>query len=370
MAESRTPLPILAAAGILLAAILGPAPSAVAAAWPQEAAAGDVAFTIHQLQTDRYSGEGMEGRAAVTVRRKGEKEATYGVVFFRTRTATSGSLLNLDGIEIAKGSFPWERDGGTALLALFRECALRAATIPLASVTASPAVAFSSVPVPAPPKKPEPRVIPARGPAILVLVDGDYVIRPVPGTPVLRVMNTRSLLLQDSTTSRFYLPMGRQWLVAPAPNGKWGVAKKVPAGLDAVRKAAAAEPAVETYAHPDEAINGLLQAGKAPAVFVSTTPAVLASKAGRPVPGASEREAVLLGPARPGDIYAGPDGNAYRPAAGGRWEKTNGRDWYPVAVARGKGIPTASGLDLVARLDGERRAREAGRSGSVSSGLR
>lgn len=294
------------------------------------------------------------------VRRKGEKEPTYGVVFFRARTAASGSFLNLEGIGITKGSFPWERDGGAALLALLRTSAYQAATLPLASVTSSPAVALSPRAVPAPPSKPEPRVFSSSGPAILVLVDGDYVIRPIPDAKVLRVVNTRSLLLQDAATSRFYLPMGSKWLVAPAPNAKWSVAKKVPSGFDAVRRATAAETGVETYSRPGEAINGLLRAGKAPAVFVSTTPAVLASKGGKPVPAPAGRKAAPSGPARPGDIYAGPDGNAYRPAGAGRWEKTNGRDWYPVPVARGKGVPTASGLDLVARLDGERRAREAG----------
>ncbi len=361
MAIIRTSFASLTAAGLVLAAFLGTPPSVAAAAWPLESASGDVSFAIHQPQPDRYAGDGLEGRAAVTVRRNGEKEPNYGVVFFRARATANGSLLKLEEIEITKGSFPWERDGGTGLLALLRASAPRSAALPLVSVTASPAVAFTLPPRTAPPRTPEPRVISPRGPTILVLVDGDYVISPVSGTSVLRVMNTRSLLLQDSATSRFYLPMGGHWLVAPAPNGKWSLARRVPAGLEAVRKAAACEPAVETYAHPDAALDGLLRAGKAPAVVVSTTPAVLASKSGKHETGSALRDVALHGPARPGDVYAGPDGNAYRPAGGGRWEKTNGRDWYPLPLARGKGIPKASGLDLVARLDGERRARDAGR---------
>ena len=335
-------------------------PTTAATRWPETIDAEETTFTLHQLQADRYSGEGLEGRAAVTVRRKGEKDPTYGVVFFRARTATNRSQLDLEGFEITKGSFPWELDGGAALLVLLRAAAPRTETLPLVSVTSSPAVALSGRALPAPPAKKEPRVFSSPGPAVLVLVDGDYVIRPVPETKVLRVVNTRSLLLQDAATSRFYLPMGSEWLVASAPSGKWSVAKRVPPGFDAVRKAAAAEPGVETYGHPGDAINGLLRAGRAPAVFVSTTPAVLAGRGARPA-AAPVREASGAGPARPGDIYAGPDGNAFRPAGAGRWEKTNGRDWYPLPVARGKGVPTASGLDLVARLDGERRARDAGR---------
>jgi hypothetical protein len=358
MASLRRSSPCLPAAIALVGLVSAfGSPAAAATRWPETIGAGETTFALHQLQVDLYSGEGLEGRAAVTVRRKGEKEPTYGVVFYRARTTAGGSLLNLEGIEIAKGSFPWERDGGAALLSLLRASAPRAATLPLVSVTSSPALAFSSRAVPAPPAKKEPRVFSSAGPAILVLVDGDYVIRPVEGTKILRVVNTRSLLLQDSATSRFYLPMGSEWLVASAPNGKWSVAKKVPAGFDAVRKAAAAEPGVETYGHPGDAISGLLKAGKAPAVFVSTTPAVLAGKGAKPA--APAHEAPGAGPARPGDLYAGPDGNAYRPAAAGRWEKTNGRDWYPLQAARKSGPPSALSVALVSRLEAERRAREA-----------
>ncbi len=360
VAHRRSFPALLLALGLLAPLTAFGSPPAAATRWPETVEAGEATFTLHQLQVDLYSGAGLEGRAAVTVRRKGEKEPNYGVVFFRARTAVDGATLDLEGLEITKGSFPWERDGGAALLALLRPAAPHTATLPLVSVTASPAVALSARAMPAPPPKPRPRVFPSSGPAILVLVDGDYVIRPVPDSKVLRVVNTRSLLLQDPATSRFYLPMGSEWLVAPAPNAKWSVARKVPAGFDAVRKAAASEAGVETYSHPGEAITGLLRAGKAPAVFVSTTPAVLGGK-GEKSASSPVREASGSAPARPGDIYAGPDGNAYRPAGSGRWEKTNGRDWYPVAVAHGKGIPKASGLDLVGRLDAERRARDAGR---------
>ncbi len=359
VALCRFSLAFLSVFGLLAQPSAFGSSAAAATRWPQTIDAGETTFTLHQLQADRYSGGGLEGRAAVTVHRKGEKEPTYGVIFFRARTAGNGTTLNLEGIETTKGSFPWERDGGVALLALLRASAPQAATLPLISVTSSPAVAQSPRAMPTPPSRPEPRVFSSPWPAILVLVDGDYVIRPVPDTKVLRVVNTRSLLFQDSATSRFYLSIGSQWLVANAPNGKWSVARNVPAGFDAARMSAAAEAGVESYSHPGEAINGLLKAGKAPAVFISTTPAVLAGRGAKPA-AAPLGEASGPSPARPGDIYAGPDGNAYGPAGAGHWEKTNGRDWYPVPVTRGKGVPTAFGLDLVARLDGERRARNAG----------
>lgn len=356
----RLPFFLLAGFGLLRAPLLPAAAEPARTLWPWATGAGDTRFTVYQPQVDRWVEDWFEGRAAVAAVRKGVKEPTYGVVWLRARTALGRvpGEVALEGIEFTKASFPWERDGGAELLEAIRQSAGTEATVPLASLNASPAVGLAArraaPPPPPEPPESEPRVIHERGPAVLVLVDGDYVIRPVPGTSVLRVVNTRALLLQDAASSRFYLPLGRVWIVAPAPNGKWTIARKLPPGFESVRKAAAGEPGVELFDRPGEEIEALLRARKAPAVFVSTTPAVLASKKGKPA------KAPLPAPpraGRTGGLLAGPDGNVYRPRPGGGWDKTNGRDWYPVQEPL---APRRRGeRDLIARLDAELGARNA-----------
>lgn len=335
--------------------------------WPATYSSGDATFTLFQPQVDRWVDDRLDGRAAVSVRRRGGSEPTIGVVWFRAQTSLDREpgQVTFEGLELEKASFPWERDGGKALLEALRKAEVRAVTLPLASVNASPALSIAERRTGPPAPRPvEPKVFAPKGPAVLVLVDGDYVIRPVPETKVLRVVNTRSLLLQDAATSRFYLPMGGQWLVAPAPNGRWSVAKKVPAGFDEVRKAAAGEAGVETYSRPGGAIDALLRSGRAPEVFVSTGPAVLAGKGPKPAAGTAPDPPPAV---RAGDLFAGPDGNVYRTLASGGWEKTNGRDWYPLQTVRRKGPPSVFSLDLVSRLDAERRARAAGPAGAAAA---
>ena len=363
---------VLAAIGLAVAwTSTGAAPPSPTR-WPLAAGPPEATFTIYPPQVDRLADDRFEGRAAVSLKRRGEMEPTIGVVWLRSRTSLErlAGQVTLDDVDVVKASFPWERDGGRAILDSFRSLAIGTVTVPLAAFNASPSVPAPErrsqgpqppqVPAPPPPRPVAPRVIRAPEPAILVLVDGDYDIRPVPGAKVLRVMNTHSLLLQDAATSRFYLPMGSAWLVAAAPNARWTVANKVPPGLEAARKEAAAEPGVETYARPGEAIAALLRAGRAPTVIVSTTPAVLASRGTKEVGLPKEAHA---SPARPrpgrfGDLFVGPDDNVYRPASSG-WEKTNGRDWYPLQAARKSGPPSALSVALVSRLEAERRAREA-----------
>lgn len=366
--ESKPSGALLLASGLSLMAAPWTLPLAAQTRWPERIAAGEVAFTLYQPQPDRWADDRLEARAAVTAVPKGAKDPTYGVVWLKARTAF-GRLpgqVTFEEIELVRASFPWERDGGKDLFDSLRRSAGTTATIPVPCLNASPAAAAAprKEPVKASPPEPGPRVINARGPTILVLVDGSYVIRPVPGaTSVLRVENARALLLQDAASSRFYLPVGGSWLVAPAPNAKWKIAKKVPQGLESVRKAAAAEGGVELFERPGEEIAALLRAGKVPAVIVSTTPAVLASKLSRP-----EKNPPPPSPAtRPGGLFAGVDGNVYRPRPGGGWEKTNGRDWYPTQERAGG---RSAGGGLIERLEADLRARGTCGSSEPSSRAR
>ncbi len=347
------------------ALLLGVRPCAAAGApaatrWPRSFDADGMTVVLHQPQGDRWYGGWLQARAAVAVTKKGEGRPLYGALWVRAKTATDEGtgLVTLDGVEVLKGTFPWERDGGKDVVEAIRARIPDGLTIPLASLGSVPgADEARPTPTPAPPPTPPPlapRVIHARGPALLVLVDGNYDIRPVPGTKVLRVVNTRVLLLQDAASSRFSLPVAGRWLVAPAPNGKWTVAKKWPRDLDVVRKSAAAEPDLERLDDPGADVAAAVRTGKAPAVIVSTTPAVLSSKMPKAVrpPAAPAPASVRLPATASGGLFVGPDGNVYRPRGGGGWDKTNGRDWYPVQEPRGY----AAGVTAI--LDRERSARE------------
>ena len=61
-----------------------------------------------------------------------------------------------------------------------------------------------------------PPIIVSTAPAVLVLVDGAPVYRPVPGTPFTRLINTPALILYDATASRLYLDGRTRWMTATA----------------------------------------------------------------------------------------------------------------------------------------------------------
>ena len=72
-----------------------------------------------------------------------------------------------------------------------------------------------------PVKNDPPRIIVSSTPALLVRIDGQPTMRQGQGTTLLRVINTRALILLDPATGRYYLAARGRWLEAPAVDGPW-----------------------------------------------------------------------------------------------------------------------------------------------------
>ena len=51
-------------------------------------------------------------------------------------------------------------------------------------------------------------------PAVLVLIDGKPALRQVPGSKLLRVLNTRALILLDQASGIYYLHLMDHWVQA------------------------------------------------------------------------------------------------------------------------------------------------------------
>src|SRR2546425_7279838 len=86
-----------------------------------------------------------------------------------------------------------------------------------------------------PVKTDPPRIIYSATPALLVLVDGPPVFRPVPGSSVERVINTRALILRLG--EHVYLYASDHWYESDSIDDIWNVATNPPAELESVRKA-------------------------------------------------------------------------------------------------------------------------------------
>jgi hypothetical protein len=157
-------------------------------------------------------------------------------------------------------------------------------TLSLDRLQANLAIAQAEAKRPAaqPLKNDPPRIFYSEWPALLILVDGQPVLRPVEGTKLRRAINTRALIVLDEATGTYYVRALGRWVEGRTLEGPWSVATKPPAGLETARQAAAKTGQVDQLDDPGQGMKEAAAQGRYPGIYVSTTPAELLQTEGRP----------------------------------------------------------------------------------------
>jgi hypothetical protein len=122
-----------------------------------------------------------------------------------------------------------------------------------------------------------PKIIFATHPTVLVLLEGDPRLLPVPDSPLMRVANTPFLMLYDPAARTYYLKGGAAWLSAAEVTGLWKDVDKVPEAITTLEAKAREAAKGQTIPKEVEA-----KEGKMPEVLVSTVPAELLVTEGDP----------------------------------------------------------------------------------------
>jgi len=138
-----------------------------------------------------------------------------------------------------------------------------------------------------------PTIIFAESPAALILIDGDPVYRKVDGTTLHRIVNTKPLIVRDEGGAH-YLKILDGWMEAYSLEGWWTVAGVPPEGANVALRQAVAAKSVDLL-DGSTALNAgdtpSLTDVRTPAIYISTTPAVLVVTNGPPrfatIPGTS-----------------------------------------------------------------------------------
>ncbi len=126
-------------------------------------------------------------------------------------------------------------------------------------------------------KNEPPKIIFVPHPAVLVPLDGEPKLLPLPKSSLLRVANTPFLMLYEPSSKTYYLKGGADWLAAADLKGPWKDVEKLPEAIKSLEAEAAKAAKGKGAAKQVEA-----QAGKMPEVIVSTEPAELLATDGEP----------------------------------------------------------------------------------------
>jgi hypothetical protein len=250
------------------------------APWPRVRSTNGNTVTLYQPQVERWTSNWFAARAVVEVKPAGATNESLGVVWIeaQARVDRSQRLVTLDRLEITKAHFPDATDDGRSALAIVRDLyPAGARTVSLdylittlgfeQAAARQESHKFNNAP---------PVILWATNRTVLILIDGEPVLRPVPDAALERVINTPALLVRDPAGGRFYLAGEDQWFAADALAGPWSLVQVPPAAVAALTPA----PTNRPPARPD---------APAPRILVSTRPAELLMTDGvpdfRPVPG-------------------------------------------------------------------------------------
>ena len=258
------------------------APPAQAAAtddtWPKQVVSDGNTFSIYQPQIERWQGNELQARAAVGLETAASPQPRFGVIWFSAQTDVDkeGRLVTLQNFSLFKIDFPGTPDDGIDYAnALNNALPWQPIQIALDRLQANLEVTRAIGRQPrVPVKNIPPRIIYSPRLAVLVLTDGKPVLRQVPGGPLLRAINTRALLLLDTSSGAYYLWLLNRWVQAPALEGPWAAATSTPPALETAKQQAIASKQVNLDDFTPQ-VKQALEQGQLPVIYTSTGPAEL-----------------------------------------------------------------------------------------------
>ena len=249
--------------------------------WPRVIFRDGVTNTIYQPQLDFWDHFTWKATAAVAIQPQGAPQPTYGTIKLQAMTEVDRAerMVLFEQLQITDADFPSATAQAGAYLATLRSLLPKEVPgISLDRVEASLAILEAQHKVAGQPLKNDPPIILySTRPAMLVLVDGPPVYRPVDKTQVERVFNTRALILRDKS-GKHYLHLFDGYLESPTLGGPWTVAKSVPGDVRKAEKEAVAAKQVDLLAgqeNPDTKKPPSLQTTPVPGIYVTTAPAEL-----------------------------------------------------------------------------------------------
>jgi hypothetical protein len=158
------------------------------------------------------------------VQSPGSDKPLFGVVSVVARTELDNGtgMVSVRDITVSRASFPTATDrAGSYLDAVRQNLATLTWKVAAERLRADLAIDHAAQQAQSQPLRNDPpRIVYTQSPTILVPIDGQPVLREMMGLSLMRVLNTRALILVDKVTGRYFLAVAGRWLEAPSLNGR------------------------------------------------------------------------------------------------------------------------------------------------------
>jgi hypothetical protein len=240
--------------------------------WPRVRTLNGNTATLYLPEVERWTSNSFTARAVVELKPDKAKSSMLGVVWFDAHGSVdrSSRLVTLDRFELTKARFPESTDNGSNALQILRQLIPSGArTVSLDYLVTALGFAQASARQGARGLKSDaPAIIWVTNRTVLVVLDGEPALRPVPNSKLQRVINTPALLAQDPANGDYFLAGGGRWFTARSLEGPWALCQTLPAEM------ATLNPGTGLSATPDDL--------PPPRIIVRTSPAELVTTSGLP----------------------------------------------------------------------------------------
>ena len=253
--------------------------------WPRQLNYQGAKIAIYQPQLQSWAANLLDAYSAVSIKTAGSQKIDYGVIWFTAHTEVDkvNRVVTLFDFQLTKQNFPSLPNNGSEFTGAFQQGQAWTQSMPLDQLQASLgltdiAAKQQKVAV----KNEPPRIIFSNSPTVLALIDGPPVMADVQ-KDLQKIINTRSLIVFDTSKKKYYLALMDGWVQADSLDGNWILAKHDPQkDLDKIKQDALADDQNQILGNPDQSLEQAFADYEAPAVIVSTTPSELILTQGEP----------------------------------------------------------------------------------------
>jgi hypothetical protein len=200
--------------------------------WPKRFDDPKGTVVMYQPQLEDFKDDKLTARAAVSVKTKAMQAPVFGAIWLtgRVRTDRDTRMATIDEVKVTDARFPDAKPEQLEKLTAFLNTEMAGWSIPIAldRLLAALEVVEQEKAGDHGLKNDPPKIIFRSHPAVLVLLDGDPKLLPIPQSSLMRVVNTPFLMLYDPPAKSYYLKGGADWLAATDLKGPWKDLEQVP----------------------------------------------------------------------------------------------------------------------------------------------
>lgn len=258
--------------------------------WPRVIDTDDARIVVYQPQVESYKNNILEGLAAVSVTIPTIENPVFGAFWFASRMETDRDerVVTLVDLTVTAVKFPEasQKDLDAFSQIVETEIPKWNLTISLDRLIAGLELVEMERAASANLNNDPPKVIYSQEPTVLVLIEGDPILRDIENTKLKYIVNTPFFIVYDTSKKTYYLKGGDWWYSARNVTGDWKLDNSPP--REAVEIAKQSEERAATEAETggatsaEEAVEEEEKLETPPKIIVSTVPAELIISDGIP----------------------------------------------------------------------------------------